>query len=317
MIYILASIGFAYLLNRLIGDFPIIPKVPQLLTRFIVYTEERWYKAEGTPKSQSTKGIFALIFAVIVAFFLPVIFIFSLYYVYHGADWIAHTIICCQLLGMHTIQKSCEAIFKGLHFDDIQAARNAFTDFSSLDSADLTGENLIRETVLTTAEQSLRTVTAPLFFMCIGGAPLACLYTLTEIMTRRSILHPELTQFYKGARFVNKYLLALPARFSALFMIYAAYLCRLSSKEALHILRRDRGLSFNDTYTTAPLAGALQLRLGGTVSFGAVTLVRPTIGDEGETPAEGHIQKGKSMMYAASICAWIIFLILSWLWFVR
>lgn len=317
MIYVLASIGFAYLLNRIIGDFPIIPKTPEMQVRFVAFLERHFYDSAKTSKTQTAQGTIALCLGIAVSFFLPVIFIFSLYYVYRGADWIAHTVLCCQLLGMHAIRKGADDIFKGIHFEDVDAARTGFTKLTGLDATSLDNTALIRETVLHISDQSLVSVVAPLFFMCIGGAPLAFLYAFVNTAAARAARMPDRHAFYKSVLFLHKWLLAVPARCCGAFMIYAAYLCRLDAKRAIAVLRRDHALRFNEGYAEAPVAGAIGLQLGGPRRFGSLFLERPPIGDDARDPADMQIKEAKDMMYAVSICAWLVFLILSWLCFVH
>ena len=95
----------------------------------------------------------------------------------------------------------------------------------------------------------------------------------------------------------------VPARLSALLLIWAAALGGQDWKNALKIWRRDRHNhpSPNSAQTEAAMAGALGVRLAGPASYFGKVYQKPTIGDPLREIGPEDILRANRLMVTGSV----------------
>jgi adenosylcobinamide-phosphate synthase len=182
---------------------------------------------------------------------------------------------------------------------------------------------VIRAAVETVAENFSDGVTAPLFYMTFGGAPLALTYK--SVNTMDSMVGYKNERYIDFGRIPAKLDDAagfLPARIGALLWILAAGCMRRSAGEAFRIWKRDRRnhASPNAAQTEAACAGALGVQLAGPAWYFGEYYDNPVIGDAGRPVEPEDILRTNRMMCAASVfaailcmagsCGWILLLAL-------
>ena len=170
-------------------------------------------------------------------------------------------------------------------------------------------EGVTKAAVETVAENAGDGVIAPLLCMLIGGAPLALTYK--AINTMDSMLG------YKNEKYINfgrepaklddaaNY---IPSRIAALLWVLAAGFTGNSVKGAWKIWRRDRRnhASPNSAQTESACAGALGVQLAGPAYYFGEYYDKPTIGDPLRPVVPEDILKADRMMYAESILALVL-----------
>ena len=177
------------------------------------------------------------------------------------------------------------------------------------DTDALSMEGVTKAAVETVAENASDGVIAPLLCMLIGGAPLALTYK--AINTMDSMLG------YKNEKYINfgrvpaklddaaNY---IPSRIAALLWVLAAGFTGNSVKGAWKIWRRDRRnhASPNSAQTESACAGALGVQLAGPAYYFGEYYDKPTIGDPLRPVMPEDILKANRMMYAESILALVL-----------
>ncbi len=134
----------------------------------------------------------------------------------------------------------------------------------------------------TVAENTVDGIIAPLFFLLLGGAPLAMAYkavnTLDSMVGYKHEKYRAIGMV--SARF-DDVANCIPARLSWLLFSLAAWLCRYDAAGALRIGWRDRyqHSSPNCAWSEASVAGALGIRLGGPNDYFGQRVDKPWIGD--------------------------------------
>ena len=207
-------------------------------------------------------------------------------------------------------EEGCEtgAAVKGLRSKEyehaLSAARKAVGRVVGRDTEALDEAGIIRATVETVAENFSDGVAAPLFYMALGGGPLALCYkavnTLDSMIGYKNEKYLYFGRF--GAR-LDDIAGFIPARIAALaFIITAALTPGLSGREALRIWRRDRKkhASPNSAQTESAAAGALGIRLAGPAYYFGEYYEKPYIGDDKRPVELKDIDRAVSMLYRAS-----------------
>ena len=149
-------------------------------------------------------------------------------------------------------------------------------------------------------------VIAPLFYMMLGGAPLALTYK--AINTMDSMLgykNEKYLYFGRAAAKLDDVANYIPSRLAALLWIMAAAFTRNDAKGAWRIWRRDRRnhASPNSAQTESACAGALNVQLAGPAYYFGQYYPKPTIGDAVRPIEPEDIRRADRMMYAESLLA--------------
>jgi adenosylcobinamide-phosphate synthase len=199
----------------------------------------------------------------------------------------------------------------------VDEARQAVGLIVGRETATLSESEIVRATVETVAESTCDGVVAPLFFLAVGGAPLAWAYKTVNTLDSM-IGHPEPPFRHIGwasAR-LDDVMNWLPARVTGLLIVAAAglrYLSLARLRQAWMVLRRDGGRhpSPNSGRPEAAMAGALQIQLGGMNVYDGVVRARPTIGQAGRSLTPELIPEALSLMWiafalSAGLACWVL-----------
>ena len=187
----------------------------------------------------------------------------------------------------------------GERFDTLEQARAAVARIVGRDTAALSAGGVTKAAVETVAENFADGVAAPMFYMLLGGAPLALCYKAVNTMDSMvGYKNERYLYFGRAAAKLDDAANYLPARMAALLLAGAAALTGQNARGALRIGRRDRRshASPNSAQTEAVMAGALGVQLAG--YFGKL-YEKPTIGDALRPVEPGDILRANRMLYAA------------------
>ena len=303
MMTVWAVVG-GFVLDALFGD-------PAWLPHPVVFMGRAIARLEGflrprlpkTPKGEVLGG-------AIVAFCLPVGTLLFTGAVCRGAARL-HPLLglaiqmfwCAQALAARGLVQESTNVYKELTKPDLPAARRAVSRIVGRDTAALTAEGVTKAAVETVAENASDGVIAPLFYMLLGGAPLALTYK--AINTMDSMLGYKNEKYLYFGRVPAKLDDAanyLPSRLAGLLWVAAAALTGNSAAGAWKIWRRDRRrhASPNSAQTESACAGALGVQLAGPAYYFGQYYPKLTIGDALRPIEPEDILRANRMMYVAS-----------------
>ena len=309
MMTVWAVVG-GFVLDALFGD-------PAWLPHPVVFMGKAIARLEGflrprlpkTPRGEVLGG-------AIVAFCLPVGALVFTGAVCRGAARL-HPLLglavqmfwCAQALAARGLVQESTNVYKELIKPDLPAARRAVSRIVGRDTAALTAEGVTKAAVETVAENASDGVIAPLFYMLLGGAPLALTYK--AINTMDSMLGYKNERYLYFGRIpaklddVANY---LPSRLAALLWVAAAAFTHNDAKGAWKIWRRDRRrhASPNSAQTESACAGALGVQLAGPAYYFGEYYDKPTIGDPLRPVEPQDILRADRMMYAESTLALVL-----------
>ena len=213
---------------------------------------------------------------------------------------------CGQALAAKGLVQESMNVYRELTKPDLPAARIAVSRIVGRDTEALTAKGVTKAAVETVAENASDGVIAPLFYMLLGGAPLALTYK--AINTMDSMVGYKNTQylyFGRAAAKLDDVANYLPSRIAALLWVAAAALTGNDARSAWRIWRRDRRnhASPNSAQTESACAGALNVQLAGPAYYFGEYYPKPTIGDSVRPIEPEDIRRADRMMYAESLLA--------------
>ena len=211
---------------------------------------------------------------------------------------------CAQALAAKGLAQESTNVYRELVKGDLPASRRAVSRIVGRDTAELTSEGVTKAAVETVAENASDGVIAPLFYMMLGGAPLALVYKAINTMDSMvGYKNEKYLNFGRAAAKLDDAANYLPSRIAALLWIASAALTGNDAKSAWRIWRRDRRkhASPNSAQTESACAGALNVQLAGPATYFGKYCDKPTIGDAVRAIEPGDILRANKMMYTASL----------------
>lgn len=220
------------------------------------------------------------------------------------------TLLTYSILATKCLKDAAIAVYQVLKLGTLQEARTQLSYIVGRDTQHLDEQQITRAVVETVAENTVDGVIAPLFYLFIGGVPLALAYK--AINTLDSMVGYQ-TPKYKAIGYVSAKMDDLfnyiPARLSWLLLSMAAAILKLNGKAALFIGWRDRyqHKSPNCAWSEATVAGALGVRLGGPNNYFGELVEKPWIGDEKRNIKLVDIKTTIYLMYVSAVLALLLF----------
>ena len=177
---------------------------------------------------------------------------------------------CAQALAAKGLAQESTNVYRELVKGNLPASRRAVSRIVGRDTAELTSEGVTKAAVETVAENASDGVIAPLFYMMLGGAPLALVYKAINTMDSMvGYKNEKYLNFGRAAAKLDDAANYLPSRIAALLWIASAALTGNDAKSAWRIWRRDRRkhASPNSAQTESACAGALNVQLAGPATY--------------------------------------------------
>ena len=224
---------------------------------------------------------------------------------------------CWQALAVKDLRVEALRVQRALETGGLDAARQAVSRIVGRETRALDEAGVCRAAVETVAENFADGVIAPLFYMLLGGAPLAlCCKAVNTMDSMVGYKNERYLHFGRAAAKTDDAVNFLPARMAALLLIAAAKLCGEDAKEALRIWRRDRRkhLSPNSAQCESAMAGALGLRLCGPAIYFGSRHEKPWIGEDRRAIEPGDIARACRMELVGSVLGLICFEMIRWIW---
>lgn len=220
------------------------------------------------------------------------------------------TFMCYQIFATKSLKDESMKVYYALQQNNLLDARMKLSWIVGRDTQNLTEEEVTKAAVETVAENTSDGIIAPMFYMFIGGAPLAFLYK--GINTMDSMVgykNAKYLYFGRCAARLDDVANLIPARISGLVMIVASYFLNLNAQDAWRIFRRDRynHQSPNSAMTESVAAGALGIQLGGDHYYEGVLEHKDTIGDNLRHAVADDIVSANNLLYMTAIITLLLF----------
>ena len=227
------------------------------------------------------------------AFLVPLIIVGVGYLIFPAIGAILEGILLYFAIDAKKLFDDCMVLYGYLKDGYYNEARDRLSMMTPRDTYALDPEGVDAAAVETAADKTETDVLHPLFWMCIGGAPLAFSYKCAALLD--DMMKKEGKEFS-----LYRTLDSIPG-FMRAFVIPAAALVKCDPKGAGAILKRDG--KKNPGYRTGILAafsGALGVQTGGDISEGGVVTHRERIGDAAMEIDGEDMKRSGLLMYATA-----------------
>jgi adenosylcobinamide-phosphate synthase len=222
-----------------------------------------------------------------------------------GISWAIEVFLIYTIFAARSLSVEGMKIYRLLAADDIEGARRQVSYLVSRDTAGMGRKEIIRAAVETVTENIVDGVTAPMFYLFAGGAPLAMAYkSVNTLDSMVGYKNEKYIRFgWASARF-DDVLNFIPARITGFVLIpLAALITGGSISGSYRVLVRDRynHSSPNSGHPESAAAGALGIRLGGPTSYFGILHEKPYIGDSERELEPEDIKRCVKLMYTTSL----------------
>lgn len=293
------ALALAFVLDLFIGDPRWLPHPVVIIGRGITCAE-RLLRRRFTGESERAAGVILVLVIVVPtgaaafvvarllhSFSNPVLALLG------GAVFIY---LVSTTLALRGLVESARLVISAVDGGEIGDARRKLAMIVGRDTDTLGEDAVLRATIETVAENLSDGFVAPLFYLVLGGLPLAMAYKAVNTLDSMvGYKNPRYVRFGWAAARLDDIANYVPARISGLSIIVAAlvyFLFRSTdsrlrravarARNAFKVMVRDgrNHTSPNSGVSEAAMAGALGIRLGGPATYGGSVVVKPYIGDD-------------------------------------
>ena len=307
----LAAIIAGFILDLIFGDPHWLPHPICLIGNLIGFIERNL-----RPRLEPNKGALLLggalmvIIVLVISFVVPLAILLAAGMVNPWLAFALETLMCYQIFATKCLRDESMKVYTALHNHDLADARVKLSWIVGRDTQNLDEEEITKGAVETVAENTADGIIAPMFYMFLGGVPLAFLYK--GINTMDSMVgykNDKFLYFGRCAAKLDDLANLLPARITGLVMIGAAFVLGLDGKNAWKIFWRDRynHLSPNSAMTESVTAGALNIQLGGDHFYFGKLVHKDTIGDDIRPVCPEDIVKTNRLLYMTAVLCLVLF----------
>ena len=285
----------AFLLDLAIGDPRWLPHPVRIMGSAISRTEIYLRKWKVGSKKwevlEKFKGIFLVTTIVgmtfIVTWFIVHILL-SISPTSHFlllASYVLLIYLTSTTIAVRELINSARAVIEAATNSNIESARERLSMIVGRDTHALTEKEILKATMESLAENLSDGVIAPIFYLVVGGLPLAMAYkainTLDSMVGYRN---DRYIHFGWAAARLDDIANYIPARITGFFIAVASFLVFRSLfivHSSLFTMLRDgrKHLSPNSGMPEAAMAGALGIRMGGPSAYGGIVIEKPYIGN--------------------------------------
>lgn len=307
----LGAIVAGFILDLIFGDPHWLPHPICLIGNLIGFLEKNLRRLLAPGKT-----------ALLLGGALMVVIVISLSYVVpyavlmlaeQASPWLRfalETVMFYQIFATKCLRDESMKVYTALHNNDLEDARVKLSWIVGRDTKELTAEEVTKGAVETVAENTADGIIAPMFYMFIGGAPLAFLYK--GINTMDSMVgykNDKFLYFGRCAAKLDDVANFIPARITGILMILASYFLNMNAAGAWKIFWRDRynHLSPNSAMTESVTAGALNIQLGGDHYYFGKLVHKDTIGDNIRPVVAEDIVAVNNLLYMTAVISLLLF----------
>jgi adenosylcobinamide-phosphate synthase len=299
-------------LDRAFGDPAWLPHPIRMMGRSVTALED--VLRRRAVRSIGERGAGAMLTGIVVlsSYGITWLSIFLAGKVHPGMGSVLIVYFSFTSLAVKSLGDEAMGVWGRLLQPDLVSARRRLSRIVGRETDQLSEPGVIRAAVETVAESSSDGIVAPLFYLALGGPPLAMAYkaisTLDSMVGYRT---PRYRYFGWASARLDDLANYLPARITGLLMVLGAGLLFGQARPAWEIMLRDgrKHDSPNAGIPEAAAAGAFGIELGGPSRYAGSIKEKPWLGRPGRAPQPGHIREAVRLMRTVSVLMLMLCLI--------
>ncbi len=306
------KIWIAYILDLIFGDPQNIIHPVQIIGKIISLGEKILLKEKSGSRYKFFAGIILNIFVVSITYGLTCLIYKSSKI--SGVFTLIEIYLMYTVFSVNSLAREGNRVYNILKEGNIEKARKDLSYLVSRDTETMDEKMIIRSTMETISENTVDGIVAPMFYMFLGGLPLAMTYkAINTLDSMVGYKNEKYMDFGKFSAKIDDIANFIPARITGFLIVAASMILRYNYKNSLKIFIRDRKnhSSPNSAHAEASVAGALGVQFGGRVSYFGKEADKPTIGDKIKDFELEDIKKNIKIMYAASFLSLVMFSVIS------
>lgn len=307
----LGAIVAGFILDLIFGDPHWLPHPICLIGNLIGFLEKNLRRLLAPGKTALLLGGALMVVIVLsLSYVVPYAVLMLAEQVSPWLRFALETVMFYQIFATKCLRDESMKVYTALHNNDLADARVKLSWIVGRDTKELTAEEVTKGAVETVAENTADGIIAPMFYMFIGGAPLAFLYK--GINTMDSMVgykNDKFLYFGRCAAKLDDVANFIPARITGILMILASYFLNMNAAGAWKIFWRDRynHLSPNSAMTESVTAGALNIQLGGDHYYFGKLVHKDTIGDNIRPVVAEDIVAVNNLLYMTAVISLLLF----------
>ena len=302
------KIWIAYILDLIFGDPQNVVHPVQVIGKIISAGEKILLRKKYKFLAGAVLNIFTVSITYTLMYLISKSVKISVFFM------IIEIYLMYTIFSINSLAREGNRVYRILKEGDIEKARKDLSYLVSRDTETMDEKMIIRSTMETISENTVDGIVAPMFYMFLGGMPLAMAYkAINTLDSMVGYKNEKYMDFGKFSAKVDDAANFIPARITGILIVLASMILGYDYKNSLKIFIRDRKnhSSPNSAHSEASVAGALGVQFGGKVSYFGKEIDKPTIGDKTKEFELEDIRKNIRIMYVTSFLSLVMFSVIS------
>jgi adenosylcobinamide-phosphate synthase len=301
------ELATACILDAAVGDPRWFPHPVRWMGSIINWCDRRVYQLLLSPAKQRMAGILLAVALPAGAYAAGALLIWLGGSIDPLWGSLVTVLLAWTTLAARDLIEHVVSVQRALQSVSLTEARSAVGKIVGRDTEEMAESDIVRATVETIAESTADGIIAPLFYLVLGGAPLALAYkAVSTLDSMIGHVDDRYRWFGWASARLDDVVNFLPARITALLLVLSAGIVSRSwpaMQRAWQILLRDGGQhpSPNSGRPEAAMAGALGVQLGGINHYDGLPIERPCLGDPDQPLTRAHIGMALTLMLWTSL----------------
>ncbi len=291
----------AFFLDLLIGDPLWLPHPVRIMGKGISRAERLLRGRSTSPAGERRAGVLLVLMIIVPAFLITFSILIIIWLLPGTAGTIAGMAVAIYLtastMAIRGLITSAQTVIRQVKKGDLEKARLNLSMIVGRDTHSLSSADILKATMESLAENLSDGFIAPLFYLLIGGLPLAMVYKAINTLDSMVGYNNDVYRHFGwAAARLDDIANYLPARITGVLIVLATFPVMLfkdtlraltATRRSFTTMLRDgkKHLSPNSGIPEAAMAGALGIRMGGPADYGGVVVEKPYIGDAGTKEA--------------------------------
>jgi adenosylcobinamide-phosphate synthase len=315
------ELAVACLLDAAIGDPRWFPHPVRWMGSLVDWYDRRVYRHLLSPAKQRIAGLLLAVALPSGVYAVGILLIWSGNSIDSLWGSAVAVLMAWTTLAARDLIDHVLAVHGALQSVSLAEARTAVAKIVGRDTEEMGESDIVRATVETIAESTADGIMAPLFYLALGGAPLALAYkAISTLDSMIGHLDDRYRWFGWASARLDDVANFLPARITAFLLVLSVGIVSRSwaaMQRTWKILLRDgeRHPSPNSGRPEAAMAGALGVQLGGINRYDGIPIERPCLGDPDQPLTRDHIGRALTLMIWTSLLG--VLLGMGWLLMVK